>query len=208
MFCIYLLAMYPSVQDQLFTELQSVCGDQPPTPAHMPDLIYTTCILYETMRLFPLVAFLGQRVDKDQILQAKPVSPEDDLKKYFIPAGTAIALDLSNTERNPNYWDNPDEFIPSRFDARINPKDEYVEGKFKFPVKGAFIGFGDGPRACLGRKFAEMEIIGCLAVMAQGWTFHLKEGWTKKMAWEVLNSSTQFTTIRPQRNIPIVLRRR
>jgi cytochrome P450 len=160
MFCIYLLAMYPSVQETLFAELQSVCGsgsDNNPSLSNIPDLIYTTCILYETMRLFPLVAFLGQRVTKDQTLHKHFIPPQTDQVqdqlvqgKYFIPGGTAIALDLSNTERNPRFWDNPNEFIPSRFDARYNPLSEYVEGKFKFPVKGAFIGFGDGPRACLG----------------------------------------------------------
>jgi hypothetical protein len=53
-----------------------------------------------------------------------------------------------------------------------------------------------------------MEIITCLAVIAQKWTFHLKEGWTKEMAWEVLNASNMFTSIRPSKNIPIVLKRR
>jgi hypothetical protein len=59
-----------------------------------------------------------------------------------------------------------------------------------------------------GRKFAEMEIITCLAVIAQKWTFHLKEGWTKGMVWEVLNASNMITSIRPRKNIPIVLKRR
>lgn len=140
MYAIYLLALNPKVQQTLFTEIQSVCGDELPSMAHHADLVYTTCVLYETMRLFPLVAALAQRTPTNQMFQGK----------YLVPAGTAVALDMCNTERNPKYWERPDDFCPERFDGRENPKGEYVEGKIKFPLKNAFIGFGDGPRACLG----------------------------------------------------------
>ena len=140
MFAIYLLALYPEVEERHFEEIRNVCGDELPTMSQYADLVYTTCILYETMRLFPLVVVLAQRTPSDQMFQGK----------YLVPAGTAVALDMCNTERNPNYWERPDEFLPERFDGRDNPKGEYVESKIKFPVKGAFIGFGDGPRACLG----------------------------------------------------------
>lgn len=140
MYTIYLLALYPEVQKTLFQEICTVCGDELPTMSQHADLVYTTCVLYETIRLFPLVIALVQRTPSDQMFQGK----------YLVPEGTAVALDMCNTERNPNYWERPDEFLPERFDGRDNPKGEYVEGKIKFPVKGAFIGFGDGPRACLG----------------------------------------------------------
>jgi hypothetical protein len=59
-----------------------------------------------------------------------------------------------------------------------------------------------------GKRFAEVEFITCLAMVAQRWTIHLREDWTAKEAWDVLDASVQYTTIRPASNIPLVFRKR
>ena len=178
MFAIYLLALYPEVEETLFQEIRTVCGDELPTMSQHADLVYTTCVLYETMRLFPLVIALAQRTPSEQMFQGK----------YLVPAGTAAALDMCNTERNPKYWERPDEFLPERFDGRDNPNGEYVEGKIKFPVKGAFIGFGDGPRACLGipsQSCSETSFLLCVASLPQ-WKGELTRQEGSLLKWRLL----------------------
>lgn len=44
-------------------------------------------------------------------------SPDDDfhLSSYAIPKGTVIMLSFYANHRNPDYWDDPEIFDPSRF---------------------------------------------------------------------------------------------
>jgi len=46
--------------------------------------------------------------------------------------------------RNPEHWENPDTFNPSRFEKGIN--------------EDAFIPFAKGPRMCIGMSLAQFEI--------------------------------------------------
>ena len=55
--------------------------------------------------------------------------------------------------RDPRHWDAPDEFRPERF------ADGWV------PPRGAYLPFGDGPRMCVGNRFAEAEILLVLATI-------------------------------------------
>ena len=45
--------------------------------------------------------------------------------------------------------------------------------KFFRPAKGAYLPFSDGHRACLGRRFAQVEILATLAVILQNYTVEL-----------------------------------
>ena len=137
MYALYLMALHPSVQDTFHEELARVCGSNEPTFQNVSsDLIYALCITYETMRLFPFVGSLPHLVQADQLL----------LGKYMIPRRTNMALDWVNVQRHEKYWGpTANEFDPSRFFE----KDE-KGGRLKVLPKGYFIGFSEGPRACLG----------------------------------------------------------
>ena len=47
--------------------------------------------------------------------------------------------------RDPKYWENPEEFRPSRF---LNDNGEFTSSPHVIP-------FGVGPRYCLGKKIAD-----------------------------------------------------
>ena len=132
----YLLVPNPKFQDELYEEAQRVYGDKDPQYEDISELVYSTCIIYETMRLFPFGSTISQISYKDKKIQGK----------YPVPEGTAIAFDMVNTPRNEKYWGpNADEFDPLRF---LDPNSD--SPKFKSPDRGTWIAFGDGPRACLG----------------------------------------------------------
>ena len=111
--------------------------------AEIPNLVYALCVMYETMRLYPIVPTTIQKAETDQVICT-----------YRIPKGTAIGPDFIALHRNENYWGSTcNMFDPSRFDARISGDPSWytvMDGKIKIPVKGSFLPFGDGPRVCLG----------------------------------------------------------
>jgi len=144
------LALHPEVQEELFDEIQSVCGAKIPEYADLPNLIYAQCVIYETMRLHPIIGSIW--------LQVSGSTDETLLGKYPMPKSSSVGMDLHNVHRNEKYWGpDADAFIPSRFDNRqpeSHGSNAYCpDGKFKMPVRDAFVGFGDGPRACLGISY-------------------------------------------------------
>lgn len=54
-----------------------------------------------------------------------------------------------------NHFKKPNEFMPERW-LKPNTPDACPEAKTSNPF--AYIPFGFGPRACVGKRFAEMEI--------------------------------------------------
>lgn len=214
LYAFYLMALHPEVQENLHAEVQKVCGDRVPSLEDMPNLIYALCIMYETMRLFPVLGTVPNRTEKDEVL----------LGKYKILKNTSIGPDMVSLHRHEGYWGpTSNQFDPSRLDNRQKNNDEgwftMIDEKIKVPVKGAFWPFGEGPRVCLGRdfssesnivgkRFAEIEFVICMAMVAMKWTIHFKDDWTEQMVWRVLDASVQYTTIRPSSNIPLVFKRR
>jgi cytochrome P450 len=210
------LAVNPEVQEELYREIQTVCGDRLPVYTDIPNLTYALCVMYETMRLYPIIGSISSTVSGNQ--------DRTLLGKYPIPKDACIGLDFYNVHRNEKYWDNAHDFDPSRFDSRKSEGKEgwytMPDGKTKIPVRCAFFGFSDGPRACagiyflfysterLGRKFAEMEFLTCLAIVIQKWTIHLKEDWTVQQARDTLHEKMHVLTLQPVSNVPLVFKRR
>jgi len=143
-FALKLLALHPQVQDTLFSEIQQICPNSPPEYTDLNKIPYALCIMYETMRLFPVIGSLNLSVS----------SPHDEtlLGKYPIPKDVSIGIDLYCLHRNENYWGpTANEFDPSRWDYRTPTPGWYsTDGKTQMPVRGAWWGFSEGPRSCLG----------------------------------------------------------
>ena len=66
---------------------------------------------------------------------------------------------FSKTFRDPKFYPNPDEFIPERFSAEEQRKRH----------KATFLGFGEGPRICLGIRFAVVQLKIALAYIIQSY---------------------------------------
>lgn len=142
MYTVMHLSLRPDIQDQLFQEISSVCGDRLPVISDLSKLVLPLCVMYETMRLHPVSACLSHTTTGHNALL---------LDKYPITRNTRIGLDHYNLGRNERVWgDDVLQFRPSRFDCRVEKEGFSTDGKTRVPVRGAFNGFSDGPRACLG----------------------------------------------------------
>jgi len=177
--------------------------------------------MFETLRLFPPVVLVPKvTLNGDQLL----------LGKHFLPKDTTVMYDIVNVHRNRKYWDEDvDTFNPSRFDGRkstaqVEMRDtgDTAPGasyeKIKLPPKGSFAPFSEGSRSCLGtscfvkvntgRKFAQVEIVGCVTTVIRKWQVELKEGWTPERVWKALDQSISILTLFPPEDIPLTFRRR
>lgn len=80
--------------------------------------------------------------------------------------------------RQEKYFPNPDEYIPDRW---MKGENEKYTSKEAHPF--AYMPFGFGPRSCIGKRFAqlEMEILLAKVFDRRGWKFC--EPWEKVISW-------------------------
>lgn len=141
-----LLSQYPQVREKLQAELQQVLQGKLPTVEDLRRLPYTQQVIKESMRLYPPVSLMGREVAQDTTIG-----------DYEVSQGTAIMISQWVMHRHPKYFDNPEAFQPER----------WTEDFEKQLPRGVYIPFGDGPRICIGKGFAQMEAALLLATIAQ-----------------------------------------
>jgi cytochrome P450 len=125
----YLLAQHPAESERVAAELSAISG----TPRLSDNLSYTEAVFDEAMRLFPPA----------WVLSRKSLG-HDEFRGYRIPPGSNVFLSPFITQRHPDFWQNPDQFVPERFTATTrDAQTEY-----------AYFPFGGGSRQCIGRIFA------------------------------------------------------
>lgn len=72
-------------------------------------------------------------------------------------AGTYIVMSQWATHRHPDFWPDPEEFRPARFDPALEAD--------RHPY--AYFPFGGGPRGCIGSGFALNEAVLAVAAVLQ-----------------------------------------
>lgn len=139
-----LLSQHPDVLSRLRAELRAVLGDRAPTVADVPKLRYCESVILESMRIYPPAWITGREAVRDV-----------ELGGYCLPQGTQVAMSTWVMHRDPRFFDEPLRFRPERWEGGLEKRlPRYVY----FP-------FGGGPRLCIGREFAMLEAMLCLAVL-------------------------------------------
>lgn len=141
----YELSRNPDIEAKLHDEIDRVLGDRLPTVEDVPKLEYTTRVLEETLRLYP-VPWLERRA-----------AQADTIDGYHIKAGSLIYISPYLTHRHPGFWDDPERFDPDRF----------TEDRSAQRPRFAYFPFGGGPRQCIGNRLAQLEAQLTLATIAQ-----------------------------------------
>lgn len=172
----YLLAKHPQVEAQLLAEINKVLPGRLPIFDDVAKLTYTEAILLESMRLYPPAYTVGREALGDCTVGGYPVR-----------RGMTILMSQWVVQRDPRFFDEPDEFRPERW---------LGEAAKKIP-KFAYFPFGGGPRLCIGNTFALMEMALVLATLAPRFRFTLAPGTEIK--------AVPVFTLHPEPGVPAVL---
>ena len=100
----------------------------------------------ESMRLFP-VGPVSHRTHSNSSLQ---------FDQYAIPPGTQTQVHIAAQHRNPRYWENPNTFIPERWEGML---------PFQWREPGIYLPFMIGPRRCIGKNMALVQLRLVLTMM-------------------------------------------
>ena len=151
----YLLALHPNKQQQLFDELQASCPGCAVQRTDLTRLKFLAGVLSETMRLYPQAYLLGRKSTASFAMD-----------QYQFPKRTTVILNQWSIGRDPRWFDNPSDFDPERWSGDLASR---------LP-RFAFFPFGGGPRICIGRPLAQLDLPIVLAILVQQFWFELSPG--------------------------------
>ncbi|KAJ4408975.1 hypothetical protein N0V91_002789 [Didymella pomorum] len=149
---------HPEVVRKLQQELdEALPSDDVPTYAAVKDLQYLDNVIKETMRIHS-TSSLG-------LPRLIPPGPGLTINGRHFPQGTALSVPAYTIHHSKEIWGpDADTFRPERWE-KVTEKQ-----------KAAFIPFSYGPRACVGRNVAEMELALIVATVFKRYEFELRQG--------------------------------
>eukprot|EP00092_Neocalanus_flemingeri_P034479 GFUD01037490.1.p1 GENE.GFUD01037490.1~~GFUD01037490.1.p1 ORF type:complete len:541 (-),score=159.18 GFUD01037490.1:552-2174(-) len=140
-FIIHFFMKHPEVQEKARDEIMEIIGPKEKvTFDHIQSLKYLDNVIYETLRhAHPFAQILERECTKDYII------PGTD---YVVRKGEIVNFSFlyeRMRKENESFY-NSGEYDPDNFDASNNP-DTF-----------SFLGFGQGPRNCIGKRYAMISI--------------------------------------------------
>jgi cytochrome P450 len=140
----YLVSQHPEVAERLEAEVDALGGA--PGVEDLPRLPFTERVVKESLRLYPPAYSFGREAQEDDAIEGWPVA-----------AGTTLFVFPWVLHRDPRFFPDPLRFAPDRWTADFE----------RDLPRLAYIPFGSGPRMCIGREFARMELVLIVAAIAQ-----------------------------------------
>ncbi|WYZ38108.1 hypothetical protein EsH8_III_000022 [Colletotrichum jinshuiense] len=156
---LYHAARTPGVLEKLQKELDGAipAGCEVPMYDMVKDLQYLGMLINEALRFHSTSGIgLPREIPAD--------SPGVTIRGHFFPPGTVLSVPSYTMHHSKEIW-GPDaeEFRPERWES-LTPRQ-----------KNAFIPFSYGPRACVGRNVAEMEMKLIVATWARRYRVELRQ---------------------------------
>ncbi|KAJ4798098.1 hypothetical protein LUZ62_049344 [Rhynchospora pubera] len=135
----------PEVLEKASAEIDACVGSERLVQeSDMDNLPFLNCIISEINRLHPAIPVLPAHESREDI----------KLRSYDIPKGTMLLVNIYPIQRDPELWEEPNKFNPSRFE------DGKSNGKLVIP-------FGMGRRRCPGETIAMRVMLVLLGTLIQ-----------------------------------------
>ena len=135
----HFLVNNPDIQERVRQEVIDLFESEGKLDYNMVSkLQYMECVLNETMRLHPPLINSTARM----------CLSDYKYKNITIPKGATVVICTHFLQNDPDYWNEPDKFDPMRFSP---------ENKHKINCC-SWQPFGDGPRNCMGMRFAYLTM--------------------------------------------------
>uniref|UniRef100_A0A8C5YYK7 Cytochrome P450 3A n=1 Tax=Marmota marmota marmota TaxID=9994 RepID=A0A8C5YYK7_MARMA len=150
-FILYELATHPDAQTKLQQEIDAALPNKAPaTYDTVLQMEYLDMVVNETLRLYPIAGRLERVCKKDVDINGVPIRK-----------GTVVMIPRFVIHRDPQHWPELEEFRPERFSKQNKDSiDPYM-----------YMPFGNGPRNCIGMRFALMNIKLALVKVMQNFSF-------------------------------------
>ena len=169
----YELVQQPDVVEKIRVEVKSVMQNGKIGSDGLRKLSYTAAVVNEALRLHPPAYIVSREALEEDVIEGEPI------KK-----GDMIVVSLMDMHQHQDYWENPKQFTPDRFLNKDADKETY------------FNPFGAGPRICIGKHFALMEITLVIAKLFAALDFELVPN--QKIDYEAL------FTLKPKNGIQLI----
>nr|CAI5868967.1 unnamed protein product [Callosobruchus analis] len=156
-FALFEMAQNQSIQQRAREEVKSVFDKyEGLTYETVMDMGYIDTVLFETMRKYPPAPVFLRKCTKTYKIPHTAV---------YIKEGQSVLIPCYGLHRDPEYFPDPDVFDPERFNA---------ENKSKI-WDYTYMPFGDGPRNCIGMRFAMIQAKIALSIILKDLRFSLSE---------------------------------
>jgi cytochrome P450 len=141
-FLLYELAKNKDKQELLYEEVkQHIPHSGSITPEVYSQLRYLKACLKEVLRLHPIISFGARVLDHEIVVSG-----------YRVPPKTIVIIALQEIYMDEKYFSNATQFIPERWQEKKENFNPF-----------SYLPFGYGPRSCIGRRLAEIEMISIIA---------------------------------------------
>jgi cytochrome P450 len=168
-FTLDLIGRHPDIQERVREEVRHAVGDGDITAQQLPDLVHTSHVVRETLRLYPPVHTLVRRASQGGEVLGCP-----------LPEGRIVAVSTWGIHRRADLWEDPENFEPDRFD------DDEDEGRDRY----AYLPFGGGPRTCVGLHLAFAELVVAVATLVREYELVTPAGDREVIAGVTLRPAT------------------
>ncbi|XP_037045357.1 probable cytochrome P450 6a13 [Bradysia coprophila] len=156
------LAYNPDIQERVRQEVseRTESSNGEITYENIHEMPYLNQVINESLRRFP-PAFTTLR----QCIKDYPIPGT----KHVLKKGQGLMIPIYQIHHDEQYWKDPYTFNPDRFTTEEIAKRPNL----------AFLPFGEGPRNCIGMRFALVNVKFAVATMVKNFKFTLDTSKTK-----------------------------
>ncbi|KAJ3652757.1 hypothetical protein Zmor_018694 [Zophobas morio] len=153
----YELSLNKAIQDRLRQEVTENFHENGSfTYETIQQMKYLDMVISETLRKYPLAPFLTREADVDYTFEETG---------FTLGKGVSIIVPISGLHYDPQYYPQPDKYDPERFS----------DDNKKNLTPYTYLPFGEGPRNCIGQRFALLVSKVAMAAIIKDFVFDVTD---------------------------------